>query len=102
MLASFGAGVFARLAARRERLESLPGRPAHRTLHRPPKPSAEAPVEPSAPRRHGPAASARVPGGPGIGPSVPGGSEIDRLTDQVVRRIDRRMAAWRERTGRAR
>jgi len=101
-LANGGAVVVERLAARRGRVESLPGRPAHRLLHRPPRPSAEAPLEASSPRRHGPAASARVPGGPASGPSFPGGGEIDRLTDQVVQRIDRRMAAWRERTGRAR
>ena len=100
-LAGGGAGVFERLAARRGRLESLPGRPAHRTLHRPPRHSPEAAIEAVPPRRRGPAASTSA-GGPASGPSFPEGGELDRLTDQVVRRIDRRMTAWRERTGRAR
>jgi hypothetical protein len=34
--------------------------------------------------------------------ALAGRADLDRLTEQVVQRIDRRMTAWRERTGRTR
>jgi hypothetical protein len=39
-------------------------------------------------------------GAPGPLAGTPG--ELERLTEQVIRRIDRRMDVWRERTGRVR
>ena len=54
-----------------ESVSNLPGRPAQRTLHRPPRHSPDAAIEAVPPRRHGPAASTST-GGPASGPSVPG------------------------------
>jgi hypothetical protein len=90
-----------RLAARGERLEAIVDRPAPRTLHRPAKRPVDAPVEAPPPVRRRPAAAVGMPG-LATGMALPGPGDLDRLTEQVVRRIDRRMTAWRERTGRAR
>ena len=92
-----------RIAARGRRLEARPERPAERTLVRQPARPAEAAVEPPASGRRRPPASAGVPTGTTAAAALAQAhGELDRLTDQVVRRIDRRMAAWRERTGRVR
>ena len=96
-----------RLAGRAARREARP-RPAAAALHRPPPLAPPQPVEAApaarARRRLAAATAAAADSAPGIAAgalrATPG--EIDRLTDQVVRRIDRRMAAWRERTGRVR
>jgi hypothetical protein len=84
---------------KRTRQESLPLQRAARTLHRLPRPSVETPLAlPSAadrrPARPQAAAAAPVVASPG--------RDLDRLTEQVMQRIDRRMTAWRERTGRTR
>lgn len=97
-----------RIAARGQRQETPLPRPAA-TLHR--SPPAAAPAETAmsetseaSTRTHraspgGFAAGAALPAGtPGLLSGTPG--ELDRLTEQVIRRIDRRMDVWRERTGR--
>lgn len=95
-----------RVAARGQRRETeTPFQRPAATLHQPAPPS-EAAAEASArPRRRGPTGSpatspAFPAGAPGMLTGTPG--ELDRLTEQVIRRIDRRMDAWRERTGRVR
>ncbi|MCP4202230.1 MAG: hypothetical protein GY769_09870 [bacterium] len=68
--------------------ESPARRPSHRDLE---------PVSNiGAPRSSRPAATARASHGAPPPPQI----DIHSLTDQVVRRIDRRYLAWRERTGR--
>ncbi len=94
-----------RVAAQRRRVEVAAPRPSA-TLHRPPATApppetvADAPVRPRRTRAANATAAttftAATPGAPFT--VAPG--ELDRLTEQVVRRIDRRMTAWRERTGR--
>ncbi len=96
-----------RVAARGRREETALPRPAA-TLHRssPAAPPSEVEAEISAhsgrSRRRAP--SAGVAGtalaAAAAAPLAVAPGELDRLTEQVVRRIDRRMAAWRERTGR--
>jgi hypothetical protein len=92
-----------RIAAHGQRQETPLKRPAT-ALHRPSPPALppEAAAEASArPRQRGPNGSPPFPAGaPGTFMGTPG--ELDRLTEQVMRRIDRRMDAWRERTGRVR
>ncbi|MFL6236318.1 MAG: hypothetical protein ACJ76N_24515, partial [Thermoanaerobaculia bacterium] len=90
-----------RVAAQGQRHETPLPRPAT-TLQRPPAPPPPAEVSAQAHRPFlgSPAIGAALPAGaPGL-PATPG--ELDRLTEQVIRRIDRRMDVWRERTGRVR
>jgi len=92
-----------RVAARGRRHETTLPRPAA-TLQRPPAPppTAEGPTQ--QPQRPFPGSS----GSPAFGAALPAGApglpatpvELDRLAEQVVQRIDRRMTVWRERTGR--
>jgi hypothetical protein len=77
----------------------IPGLPAFR-----PAPSVSPPLAPDG----GPppsASPARLSGpGPGSNPANPGGLpavDVDRLTDQIVNRLDDRLIAHRERMGRA-
>jgi hypothetical protein len=94
-----------RVAARGLRRETPLPRPAA-TFHRPPPPlpPAETAEVLTASRRPSPgslAAGMALPAGaPGPLAGTPG--ELERLTEQVIRRIDRRMDVWRERTGRVR
>jgi hypothetical protein len=92
-----------RIAARGQRHEASLPRPAA-TLQRPPAPPPAAEVPTPQPQRP-------FPGSPAIGmAALPAGApglpatpvELDRLAEQVIRRIDRRMDVWRERTGRVR
>jgi hypothetical protein len=91
-----------RVAARGQRHEASLPRPAA-TLQRPPAPPpAEVPTQ--QPQRLFPGSpalgmAALPAGAPGL-PATP--VELDRLAEQVIHRIDRRMDVWRERTGRVR
>jgi len=91
-----------RVAAHGQRREA-PFRQPAATFHRPspPAPPSEAAAEAAErPRRRVTATPTFPAGAPGMFTGAPG--ELDRLTEQVMRRIDRRMDAWRERTGRVR
>lgn len=94
-----------RVAAQRQRIEVAAPRPSA-TLHRAPAPAPQPETVADAPARPRRARAANTTGATTFTASTPGApftvapGELDRLTEQVVRRIDRRMTAWRERTGR--
>lgn len=94
-----------RVAAQRRRVEIAAPRPSV-TLHRPPAPApkvddtAETFARPRRTRAASAGAATTVAAATPAAQFTVAPGELDRLTDQVVRRIDRRMTAWRERTGR--